>query len=283
MKKDSLQYRLSRTYRMVTSPLRQLPDFFIIGVVKGGTTSLYKYLIQHPNIASATVKEIRYFDNKPYQNRTQSWYQSHFPLNSRITGRHQLTGEASPSYFHNFEGPKRIFKMTPHAKIILCLRNPIDRAYSHYSMNMKNKKKKQGIDPPRSFEQVVHDEIEILQKHRPPLPPEAPVSQEFQPLSGCTYISSGIYIYSLHRWLQVFPKDRFLILKSEDLFTRPDSIVNTVYDFLKLSHHQGNYQSFNVGSYSHLSEDLKQRLMNFYDPYNQLLYDYLDRNFGWHF
>jgi len=106
----------------------QMPDFLIIGAQKCGTTSLYRYLIQHPQIEPAIKKEIHYFDlnyNKPIQ-----WYLNQFPALKTQSDR--ITGEATPYYIFHPHAPYRIKEHMPDAKIIVLLRNPVDRAYSHY-------------------------------------------------------------------------------------------------------------------------------------------------------
>lgn len=283
MKRVTLKQRASRLYRQTTSPLRRLPDFLVIGVVKGGTTSIYKYLTQHPQIASATAKEVHYFKHSHYAKYDANWYRSHFPLSKMITGSTKLTGEASPEYFHNPEGPTRVQSLIPDVKLVLLLRNPIDRAYSHYSMNMKNRKKKQGLDPKFTFEQMAEEEIEILGKRCPPLSVEN--ASKHQDTSGtprrCCYLSSGIYLYSLHNWLSYFAKENLLILSSEDLFENPHETTNKVFNFLGLPEYKGSYPAFNVGSYYNFDTELRDKLANFFKPYNDLLFDYLNYDFGW--
>ena len=278
MSKRSLRNKLSRTYRQLTSPVRRLPDFLVIGVVKGGTTSIYKYMVQHPMIASATAKEIHYFKRKFFATHNSYWYRSHFPLSQTLTRSLKLTGEASPEYFHNPEAPQNIYQLVPEAKLILLLRNPIDRAYSHYEMNMKNRKKKLGLDPHKTFTQIVHDEIEILKFNRPS--DQASKMFEREPL-GFTYLGSGMYIYSLRNWFQVFPKEKILILKSEDLFDNPEILMNQVFEFLGLDPFKANYSPLNVGDYTKLDASLRKNLLEFFQPYNEALFAYLNRDFDW--
>ena len=102
------------------------PNFLIIGAQRCGTTSLYNYLIQHPQIVPSSKKEVHFFDLNFHLG--QSWYEKHFPeVSDNI-----LTGEASPYYIFHPLCPKRIFDYDPSVKLIVILRNPIDRAYSHY-------------------------------------------------------------------------------------------------------------------------------------------------------
>jgi hypothetical protein len=282
---NSLKELASKFYRQTTAPLRQLPDFLVIGVVKGGTTSIFKYISQHPQVAPGIAKEVKYFKNNNYAKHDLNWYRSHFPLNRQITKDMRITGEASPQYFHNPEAPSRVHQVMPNAKLIVLLRNPVDRAYSHYSMNKRNLKQKRGVEVQAEFKKVVEEEMDLLSRFRPPAPPSENTHSYTKENSAigrkCFHLASGIYINSLHRWLSFFAKENFLVLKSEDLFENPELITDQVYQFLCLSSHQGVYDVFNEGSRQTIDKDLRERLVEFYKPYNQILYDYLDRDFQW--
>ena len=113
-----------------------LPDFIIIGAQKSGTTSLYRFIVKHPAIAPATKKEVHYFSI--WYKFGELWYRSHFPTNlSRYnfykrTNQKLLSGEASPVYLFYPVVPGRMKELLPDVKLIVILRNPVDRAYSHY-------------------------------------------------------------------------------------------------------------------------------------------------------
>ena len=123
----ALTVNRGRLLQMCTARLRRLPDFVIIGAQKAGTTSLYDLMTRHPSIAPAYDKELRYFST--YYDRGETWYRSNFPV-----VRGQLTGESTPSYVFYSAAPSRMKKLLPNARIIVILRNPVDRAYSHYNM-----------------------------------------------------------------------------------------------------------------------------------------------------
>src|SRR5688572_4751100 len=108
--------------------MARLPSFLIIGVQRGGTTSLYDYLVQHPRIAPAKRKEVHYFDIR-YPNGP-AWYRKQFSwwLNVR---RNVMTGEASPYYIFHPAVPDRVRETVPDAKLIVLLREPVARALSH--------------------------------------------------------------------------------------------------------------------------------------------------------
>src|SRR5947209_2240904 len=128
---------LEKVCRGITSPLRLLPDFLIIGTQRGGTTSLYNYLIARPGVGPASVKELHYFDKKFHKGIP--WYRAHFPLSVQkyyyefTHKRVFVSGEASAYYIFHPHVPKRVAKVLPHVKLIVMLRNPVDRAYSQYN------------------------------------------------------------------------------------------------------------------------------------------------------
>ena len=114
-----------------------LPHFLIIGAQKAGTTSLASYLAAHPGVVPSKRKEVHFFDLN-YE-KGVDWYRSHFPiargqgLRRRMRGRRMLTGEASPYYIFHPLAASRAFDLLPAARVIVLLRNPVDRAYSHVS------------------------------------------------------------------------------------------------------------------------------------------------------
>jgi hypothetical protein len=130
------RYRLFWPYRQATWRRRILPDFIIIGAMKSGTSSLFAYLSQHPQLYPSCKKEVHFFDgglNPKIDTfeKGQAWYRAHFPLTSKMS-IDSKTFEASPLYIFNPLAPKRIFDLVPNVKIIAVLRNPIERAISHY-------------------------------------------------------------------------------------------------------------------------------------------------------
>ena len=121
-----------RKYIIEALRIGNLPDFLIIGVQKGGTTSLRKYMSRHPKIAFSNTKELHYFDNLRYKWKNLAWYKSQFP----ILRFNRIFGESTPSYLYFSGAPKRIYKTIPDVKLIILLRNPVDRAFSNYIMEL---------------------------------------------------------------------------------------------------------------------------------------------------
>ena len=129
---------LEKLSRGLTSPIRLLPDFLIIGAQKGGTTSLYNYVQAQPCVAPAARKEVHFFDRRLNLNKGLTWYRGHFPTRvEQYSARHLrlqpfLTGEATPEYLFLPHIPHIVARVLPVIKLILLLRNPVDRAYSQY-------------------------------------------------------------------------------------------------------------------------------------------------------
>ncbi|MEP6514646.1 sulfotransferase domain-containing protein [Microcoleus vaginatus] len=246
------------------------PDFIIIGAQKGGTTSLYNYLIQHPQIAPATQKEIHYFDLN--FDKTWEWYCSQFP--QPPTAENLLTGEASPYYIFHPQVPQRIYDLCPKVKIIALLRNPVDRAISHYYYYIKIGYETLSLEEAIAAEpERLKGEIEKL------LANPTYYSYEHQHHS---YLTRGIYADQLPAWMKLFPKSQISIIKSEDLYSNPAKICNSVLEFLDLPPHQlKSYGKHNSSEYPPISDTVYDQLKAYFRSHNQRLAELCDRDFGW--
>lgn len=191
-------------------------DFIGIGAAKSGTTWLSNCLRAHPGICLSEPKEIRYFSRhsmldyyhaitkgdkaalveKPIKDL--SWYAKHF----RHCQPQQIKGEFSPEYLFDERAPSLIHQYFPKIKLIACLRNPIDRAYSHYWMYQASKREK------RTFEDVIRKEN--------------------------IYIQMGFYSKQLKRYLNYFNRDQMLILIADDMLMNPRNELDKVLRFLNV-------------------------------------------------
>lgn len=265
--------------RVLTSPIRLMPDFIIIGAQRCGTTSLYNYLTTHPCIVPAVMKEIHFFDLNFRKGVT--WYRAHFPsllyryFVKQRQGQDIITGEASPYYFLHPLVPKRVSEILPRVKLIALLRNPVDRAYSHYYQMV-------GYgDEPLSFEDAIQREAERLSNEVEKIvADENYYSFNHQVYS---YLARGIYIDQLKVWRSFFPKNRILILKSEDFFTNPQAIFKQILVFLELPNWEPKEpRKYNQSKYPKMNATTRKRLLSYFEPHNQRLYEYLGVNFGWY-
>ena len=274
---------VKKAYRASTNWVRLMPDFIIIGAQKGGTTSLYNYLIAHPSIAPIYVKEPHFFDI--YYHKGLVWYRSHFPTRLRqYYARHVqrmdlITGEASPYYLFHPLAAGRVATALPDVKLILVLRNPVDRAYSQYQHQVRQP----GVEP-LSFEEAIEREEERLAGEEEKLIRDPNyVSFNHRHYS---YLARGRYIEQVTIWMKHFPKDQFLILKSEDLYSNPSAVLQETYRFLQvpartLKEEGEEYRQYNKASYSKMKPETRRQLLEYFKPYNARLYEFLDRDFGW--
>ena len=266
--------RTQIVFHRLTGFVRLLPDFLIIGVPRSGTTSLYNYIIEHPTVFQPLWKEVAFFSK--HYDKGITWYKSHFP--SKLTksliisrGKDFQTGESTPNCLYHPQAPKRIFEVIPKVKMILLLRNPVDRAISHYWQSVRKTRETS------SFEDVIKKQMN-----------EDPISDEkvFSPGGGDfanRYISGGIYTGRIKRFLEIFPIEQILILKSEDLYDDPKSTYKKTLEFLNLSNYEmQNFKKFNYyEDQPDMDKSIRQKLIEYYKPHNEKLYKLLDRNFNW--
>ena len=264
---------------MITSYLRGLPDFIIIGAKKAGTTSLYDFVVKHPTIAPASTKEVRYFSGRRY-NLGKLWYRSNFPTDLsrrrfyKKTNQNLLSGEASPGYLFHPMVPSRMKEILPGVKLIVILRNPVDRAYSDYHHSLRINKET------LSFEKAIELEEERCAGER-----ERMINDlDFLPINYITYsyLARGFYAGQLENWFKCYDRKQFLILATEDLHENPQRTLDQVFDFLGVSPFQvGNLRNLNTGNYEEMNESTRKFLIEYFKPHNERLSKLLKRSFDW--
>lgn len=253
----------------------QQPHFMIIGAEKSGTTSLYQYLRQHPDVLPSVEKEIDFFDLEYDQG--VDWYLAHFPPVLEQTIPHAqrwLTGETSANYLYSDIAPERVFQNFPHIKLAVILRNPIDRTVSRYNMMVRN-----GVEQ-RSLETAIQEEIALIQDAIARSGDDQIIP--WRVLNRCRHVGNSLYYYHLQRWLSLFPSEHLFVLKSEELFTQPAQALSHLYSALGLSSHTIQaYPKHNSGQYSPAEQSVRQTLSTFFAPHTHKLETLLDRSFGW--
>ena len=270
--------KISRRLKQLTGSIRTIPDFIIIGAQKAGTTSLYHYLTLHPEIFSAESKEIHFFNINYKLGLT--WYRSKFPTNVEKFSRKTLfrkkflTGEASPYYINHPHVPRRIYETIRDVKIIAILRNPVDRAYSHFYFNIKQKLESLSFeDALKAEESRLDGELEKMK-----LDP----SYNSTNYRNYSYLNRGIYVDQIKNWMSLFPKEQFLILRTEDLESQPTKVLKETFEFLDLPNFDiQDLDRKNVGKYKKMNEDTRKWLVEYFKPHNERLYKYLGRDFHW--
>ena len=235
-----------------------LPDFVVIGAKKCGTTFLYNLLTQHPHVQPAARKELRFFNNS--FDKGVEWYRRRFPQPKWKDGRMTITGEATPEYLTCPPPPERMAEVVPQARLIVLLRNPVDRAYSDYQQRLRKERES------RTFERAV--------------------GLEGAGTPSGNYVSRGIYVDKLLRWSEFFGDEQMLVLKSEDFFERPVETLKIVLNFLGLPEWEPGVlerrQKRRAGRYKQKMDPATRRwLEDYFEPHNRRLYDYLGVDFGW--
>ena len=233
-----------------------LPDFMIIGFQKCGTTSLFDSMCEHPLIKppmrhGRPDKELYYFDYN-YQRR-EGWYRLHFATDAEreafaaAHGRAFLTGDGTVSTVYHAWANERVRKLLPNVKLIVCLRNPVDRVYSAYHHSRRH-----SLELADTFEEALALEAQRLA----PLEARARVDPYYNPqppppLGVWSYLQRSRYAEHLERWLTVFPREQFLFVDFEPMVADPQATLDVIYEFLGLPpHRHDDFPKSNRGEYT---------------------------------
>ena len=255
------------------------PNFFIVGAPRSGTTSMYIYLKQHPEIYVSVDKEPHFFDNNNL--RGEEFYRRLFPLRMHVrarerrSGRRAATGEATTYYLSHPAVPARVRAMLPDVRLIAILRDPVDRAYSHYQLSVR-----EGGEP-LSFEEALAAEPERLAGEEERLlsdPAYRGVAHRFH-----SYRSRGRYVDQLRRWWAEFPRDQLLVLRSEDMFAEPRAVYDTLVRFLGLDPDadRRTFAARNRVTYDEMRPETREELRRYYEQPNRELEAELGRSMQW--
>ncbi len=274
----SFSRNLYRKYCTLTQSLHTSPTFLIIGAAKCGTSSLYDYLMLHPCVGNSLTKQIHFFDR--YYDRQISWYKVCFPfvwkkfMIEKIKHKNFATGEATAHYMTHPLAAKRAYEVVPNAKIIVMLRNPVDRAYSHYQMEKANKKEE------LTFEEAIEKEPERIRGEFEEMLHNKNNSGRNYPHRA--YIKSGEYMEQIKPWLELYPKENFMFIKSEEFNKNTSLVYNEVLKFLRLHPFElKKYEKIRKREYEKMNPDIRKKLIEYFKPHNEELYELLGKNFQW--
>ena len=243
------------------------PVFLVIGEMKCGTTSLFRYLQRHPDIREPFMKE-PYFFATGYE-RGMGFYRSLFPL-----AGHGVTYEASAYYLAHPHARERIRTHLPEAKLIVLLRDPVARTYSHW-----NHSRSKGREP-LDFEAALEAEPERLAGEVDRMVRD-PGYRSFAHVHFA-YASRSRYAESLRPWLEDVPAEQLLVLRAEDLFERPRETMEEIQRFVGLDVADlGPYTAFNAREYEGMAPETAARLAEQFAEPNRELAELLGRDFGW--
>jgi lipopolysaccharide transport system ATP-binding protein len=249
---------------------RSLPRLIIPGAMKAGTTSLFAYLEGHPQLAPSLEKEVHYFDMNFH--RGPVWYARQFPRGQgHSTVVSPLPFESSPYYLFDPRVPARIRELVPDVKLVILLRDPVDRAFSHYHNNLRLGREN------LSFEDAIDAEEERIagEEERLLSDPQA-VSLAHKRYS---YLRRGLYAEQLLRWQSCFPEEQLLLVDAGRLFTDPRAVVAEVLAFVGVDPWEPpNFAARNEGRHGEaMQAATRSRLEVFYEPHEQRLSDLI----GW--
>jgi sulfotransferase family protein len=276
-----LRRRVREGYTLLaslTAAWRPLPDYLVIGAARAGSTSLYEYLIKHPAILPALVKEVHFFTGA-YE-RGPDWYRAHFPTALRrsiVARRHgdAVAGEATPYYLFDPRSPERIKSLLPNVRLIAVLRDPVQRAVSHYQHE-----RRLGVEP-LSLVEAIDAEDGRLAGAEDPARLDADRALGFRH-QHFAYLARGRYAEQLQRFHDHFPADQLMVVRSEDLFDQADATYQEVLRFLGLpSWSLPRYARFNASRGMSLDAGLEARLRAYFEPHNARLERMLGREMGW--
>jgi hypothetical protein len=220
------------------APRRMRPSVFVVGAQKAGTTSLHALLDDHPGMRAPLVKEVHYFDLAA--DRSSAWYEAHFPVAPAADNGTALAFDTTPYYLFHPQAASRIARYDPYARIIVLLRDPVQRAWSHYWHEWR--RGFETLEPMDAFSQ------EALRLPDPHIQ-VGETSREIFAHQHYSYCARSEYDCQLERWFDCFPRANLLILKSESLFEDPEATLARLADFLKIAPFRRLDSALNVGRY----------------------------------
>ena len=273
----NLRDRTVRVYKKATWHGRALPDFLIIGCQKGGTSSLHSYVQQHELTVTADIKEVHYFDGglHPGWNKYaegEKLYRSYFPKRRKLERCDALTFEASPCYMFNPLAPARMAKLVPDAALVVLLRNPVERAISHYFHERRRGRETLGI-----MGALEAEETRLA---------TAIDTQDYKDLCWInqSYVARGRYAEQLERVFAHFERERVLVLESADFFINPAPTVAHVFNFVGLAQPSNTIDYRPVGTGSNrqkVSNDVSAFLADAFREPDRKLADLLGYKMSW--
>lgn len=271
---------------------RLLPHFFIVGERKCGTSSLFRYLMMHPDCLPGRRKEPDYFSgNQGFTEESWLTYLENFPLagsleevsllwpeldqagilyedevaKKREPGRHYVTGDASANTFH-LGNPKVLKQAFPEIRLIMVFRDPVERAFSQHRMYLRFQE--EGRDLGRKIDSF---EVEI--------------QREMESPGGGEFLAPGRYIDNLRRWDEAFSPEQRLVIFLDDLERSPSTVMREVLSHLKLPDWDwpaGSLeQRYNQAPVSSIDPSHRALLQSWYQESDQTLSEYLNRPIPW--
>lgn len=283
---DSAKNGVERGIRVagsVSAGLRPPPDFLVIGAKRGGTTSLWQMLLSHPQVMpmvpeAKNLKSSQFFTEQ--YRRGPRWFAGHFPSSwarqrhARRFGR-SVVGEASPNYLWDPRVPERVRELLPEVRLVVLLRDPVARAFSHWQERVK-----QGTEWLPFDEALEAEEGRLAGELDRMYADPAYFSAAFDWYS---YRSRGEYAEQVLRWREVFGPDQLLVRRSEDFYGDPVDVTGEITDFIGLDRLpvQKLHQNTSSRTDPPMSDTTFQALHAHFTPFNQKLAEILGTEDWW--
>ncbi|WP_343987462.1 sulfotransferase domain-containing protein [Terrabacter terrae] len=260
----ALQSRLARGERL-------LPGYLVVGTKRGGSTSLAEWITLHPQVGKVrSGKGTHYFDVN--FGRGFRWYTAQFP---KVDEGFSLVGESSPYYMFHPLSPQRIRAALPDVKIVMCLRDPIARAWSHHAYEVARGHEDESFERALDLEEsrLVGEEARIV----------ADPQYQADHWRYHAYLRRGHYAEQVHTFHQLFGPDQVLVVQSEALFADPQGQMDRVFSFLGLAPHRcEQLLARNANKpYGEMTRETFTRLVDHFTPLNHQLYAMPGIDFAW--
>ena len=206
-----------------------------------------------------------------------NWYKSFFPTiftRNKIKSKFGdcITFDVTTTYMEEESTANNVCQTKPNMKIIVILRNPVDRAYSQYHLNVREKIEK------RSFEDVIKENMNKLDK-------ESRERHEIKPqflAEKNNYLKKGLYAQQLRHWLKIFPRKNILIMSTEEFESNQQTIYNKIFEFLNISQFEiKNTEKMEKGNYTSMESKTRNLLLDYFRSYNNELFKLIDKKFDW--
>lgn len=258
-------------HRYPLNSLRKLPNFIIIGAQKAATSTLHEYLALHTNVQKPPIKETLFFSAN--YDRGVNYYKSIFPIHKKG----KLTFESTPDYLSHPNAPNLCHKLLPDVKLLVILRNPVDRAFSHFNFV----KAYGGEDASMTFEtglelesERIHNAMNIINHDR---------YHASLMLSRYSYKRNSEYAGHIKNWLKYYKKENFLFIDFNELKKQPNKVLNAIYAFIGIEHESIEDSIVaNKSSYSNsINKDTKEVLSGHFKKHNLELFNLINHQFDW--